>query len=197
MKIFIFRTAIVMAFLAMITSSSYSQDKGSIDEKKFNAHVKNCLKLDYIFKDSIQIYAFNFKIDIVRTDNRKNTVVKVTANDSLAYQMFPKYKGLLTSDCSFMRTGNKKFSIIIPILVFYKNHIDQPLIDMNAALNAAQSLYSPKKYNNQIDSKLPFGYVFNVIHKLHAKNGSPTDLIFLPLRTIEILNIPKKTQAEN
>lgn len=198
MKILFTTLSICTVLFITASDPTFSQTKkNGSKEDAFYKQVKNSLKLDYNFKDSVLVYAFNFKLEVVGNDKGKSKIINIIANDSLAYKMFPNYKGLYNADCTFINSRMGKFSIVIPILVFYKNHLDDPKIDMNAALNAAQSLYSTKQYNNERDSGQPFGYLFNANLQRYNGVSKPENVIFLPLRCVEILNLPRSKSETN
>lgn len=69
-----------------------------------------------ILKDSTAIYAFNFKLDIVKNKNYTR-VIQLRANDSLAYKLFPLYKKLSFIDYSALDNKKGKYTLIIPIIM--------------------------------------------------------------------------------
>lgn len=117
-------------------------------------------------KDSLVIYALNFELNIVKKQN-KTIVTSISANDSLAYTLFPFYKKLSAIDFSLIMGEKKKIRLIIPILIYgsspekmiNKDKNNNPLISFNAAVNAAYALYNPFKYNNNKDAEVPIGHL--------------------------------------
>lgn len=117
-------------------------------------------------KDSLTIYALNFELNIVKKQN-KTIVTSISANDSLAYTLFPFYKKLSAIDFSLIIGEKKNVRLIIPIMIYgsspekmiNKDKNNNPLISFNAAVNAAYALYNPFKYNNNKDAEVPIGHL--------------------------------------
>ena len=142
-------------------------------------------------KDSLAIYALNFELSISKK-NKGTIVTKIAANDSLAFILFPSYKKFSAIDFSLLMGIKNKIRLIIPILIYgsspekmiYKDKYGNPLISLNAAVNAANALYSPFKYNNIKDSGELLGHLrFKVL-----KDGKPK-ATFWEAITMEPINI--------
>ena len=94
--------------------------------------------------------------------NGKALVTTIEANDSLAFTILPSYKKLFDIDFNQLIGNRTNMRLIIPILMygsspekmFYKDKDSNPLISLNAAVNAAYALYNPSKYNNNRDAKV-------------------------------------------
>ena len=112
------------------------------------------------------IYALNFELSISKS-NKGTIVTKIAANDSLAFSIFPSYKKLSSIDFSSLMGTRSKVRVVVPILIYGSSpekmlHQDKhgnPLIDLNAAVNAAYALYRPYKYNNLKDAKELLGHI--------------------------------------
>ena len=132
---------------------------------KTNDPIKSIHKLfeETLFpsKDSLIIYAVNFEVSITKK-NGKALVTTIEANDSLAFTILPSYKKLFDIDFNQLIGNRTNMRLIIPILMygsspekmFYKDKDSNPLISLNAAVNAAYALYNPSKYNNNRDAKV-------------------------------------------
>ena len=140
--------------------------------------------------DSIYVYAFNFRIEVLRDKLGKTSVQKVGANDSLAYQVFLNYHLLKTIDYSFLGQGRKKFTVFIPVLVYFKNHNEQAVIKVNAALNAMYALYSKTHYDNEKEKDDYVGYR-NGLESRENPNYEMgySNLVYMPLSIVHLFMI--------
>lgn len=149
-------------------------------------------------KDSIALYALNFRIEIVKRKGGRTTVMEVRANDSIAYRLFPFYKRLYSVDYSVLMGTRKKITLVIPILIAnvsatakkrYSKDDGTDLIEMDAAVNAAFALYSTIPYDNVIEAKVPIGH--RVYKQIYQRNDADinTHMIYLMPHIITVLNI--------
>lgn len=155
------------------------------------------LSNDHIhLKDSLIIYALNFELNIAKRD--KGTIVtSISANDSLAFVLFPSHKKFSSIDFTSLMGAKNKIRLIIPILIhgsspekmIYKDKAGNPLISLSAAVNAAYSLYNPIKYNNNRDAEVSLGHRMFKEAKKGRKNGELWEAIFMEPIVIEIANI--------
>lgn len=145
-------------------------------------------------KDSLAIYALNFQLSISK--NKKGAILtNISANDSLAFSLFPSYKKLSAIDFSSLLVSKNKIDLIIPILIhgsspekkIYQDQEGNPLISLNAAVNAAFALYRPFKYNNMKESGLSLGHIQYKNSKSRSK--SSWEAITLEPIVIEIYNM--------
>ncbi|WP_199118585.1 hypothetical protein [Pedobacter sp. ASV28] len=149
-----------------------------------------------MLKDSLAIYAFNFELNISKK-NGNTKVTRITANDTLAFILFPEYNKLFSIDYSSLMNSKSNIRLIIPVLIYgsspekkiYKDGEGNPLISFNAAVNAAYSLYNPSKYSNIAESQVDLG---NLIYRKAKKRKVADDfweaVIMNPI-LIEIHNI--------
>jgi hypothetical protein len=147
-------------------------------------------------KDSLAIYALNFELRIVKK-KEGTQVVSIAANDSLAFSLFPSYKKFYDIDFSSLMGEKNKFRLIIPILIYgsspekmiYKDKNGNPLISLNAAINAAYALYRPAPYNNVKDSGMLPGHLRFKDAKNNRLNPSFWEAITMEPFSIVINNI--------
>ena len=181
-------------FISLLSYQIYAQDTKVNKGVAFQKKIGKALKLEHsLIRDSVLIYALNFQLNITRHQTDKTIVTSIAANDSLAYKLFPDYRKLSAIDYGFLGTGRKKFKVLIPVLVFYKNHKEKAKIDVDAALNATHALFSPGKYNNELDKYESMPYRYGLQTRLNPKYDEEFEnMVFLPIYYIEILNIEKK-----
>ncbi len=135
----------------------------SFEKRFYNIFVLNSLRG---FEDSVAIYSINFRVTIVKNSDTQTVVTKIVANDSLGYKVFPRYKDLEKINFTSLLGTKNEAVLVIPILIHgattdkirHRNKNGDPLINMQAAINAAYALYSDVPYNNIEDSEkyLPF-----------------------------------------
>ena len=143
-------------------------------------------------KDSLIIFAINFTLTFEKKVG-KLLPKKITANDSLAYQLFPSYKKLRNIDFSAVLGTNTSTELFIPILIYgaspdkmyNKDQEGRPLINLNAAVNASLALTSDKRYSNLNSSDESFGRIKSTQPNRLFKNKT----IMEPY-IITIMNIP-------
>lgn len=118
-----------------------------------------------ILKDSVAMYAINFKIDVIKDKHNKTSVTKITANDSLGYILFPQNTELKKLDYTeLFLAGEKKISIIMPILIYmhtekdikYRDTSGKPLISLQSAANTAFHLYTDFPYSNLKEGQVTY-----------------------------------------
>lgn len=147
-------------------------------------------------KDSLAIYALNFEIDISKKE-KITVVTNITANDSLAFKLFPSYKSFYNLDFSSLMIGRNKIKLVVPILIYegspekitYRDKDGNPLISFNAAVNAAYALYSPLKYSNQNDANVPIGHRLYKSSKDKNQKVKLRELMIIEPIHIEIFNV--------
>lgn len=145
-------------------------------------------------KDSPAIYALNFQISISKKNN-KAVVTAISANDNLAFSLFPSYKKILKIDFGPIMKNQKKINLIFPILVYgdspektkYTDEKGKALISLEAAAQAAYALYNPSKYHNISNGKIA-DKASNMNNSLISKNGTWQAITMQPLVTV-IANI--------
>lgn len=67
--------------------------------------------------DSTMIIGFSFKISVQENEKRIKQVISITANDSVAYKLFPNYESLKKIDYKLFMKDKNKADFIIPILI--------------------------------------------------------------------------------
>jgi len=201
MKIFINIYIVSLCILLTISTQSNAQAPVKITKSTFmksmDSFVNGGFKQDGL-KDSIALYAINFRIDILKKPGGKIQVTNVSANDSLAYKLFPYYKKLYAIDYSTVIGNRKKVSLIIPILISnvsatakkeYVKADGSNLVEMNAAVNAAFAMYSTIKYDNQKEANISlYERLYKSKNYKEEQDFNP-DKVFLTPYVIKIVNI--------
>ena len=108
-------------------ASAQTDDLAALEKK-----VRNCLRSNLqfsVFKDSVAIYGFAFKIELNNV-NGKNVVTSVAVNDSFAEKIFPHYQMLKEVDYSAISLGKTKTTLILPVCLILKgkHRYDEELI---------------------------------------------------------------------
>ncbi len=67
--------------------------------------------------DSGMLYTFFFQINVNRDKNGKTSAVSIEASDSLACQLFPRYRVLKDLPFDIYMKDRKKASFIIPVIL--------------------------------------------------------------------------------
>jgi len=128
-------------------------------------------------KDSVAVYAINFKLEIIKNNKGKGVLNKIIATDSLGFKLFPAYKKLYSLNYSNWLNGKQKIYVIIPVLIYnisakatskYTRQDGKPLIDIETVSNA---------YSNSISSMIP------------NNNGWLNNVVLLEPYIVRILNI--------
>jgi|GEM_PF-6740906 len=187
------KMSLISILACLVSLQAFGQSKKINSQKVFEKEIADCLYLKSdLIKDSVLIYVFNFKLDIIRNINGKTKVKHITVNDSLAYKLFPTYKKLYDIDYRHLGQKRQQFSVVVPVLIFYKNHNDNAMISMNAAVNAVYSLHSPIVYDNEKEKDQTPESRSGVQHSLYPNYGGELqDFVFLPIYFFSILNISK------
>lgn len=152
-------------------------------------------------KDSVAIYTLNFELHIKKL-NGKTIVTNITANDSLAFTIFPMYTKLKTINFTRLMGAKNNIRLVIPILIYgnsydkqqYKDTDGNALINFNAALNAAFALYNPTKYNNLKESKVELS---NLLHKESKNKSALWNAVIMNPIWIDITRIKNSKTADN
>lgn len=171
------RKKIIIA-CALVLTSVYALAQKRILEDPTLAIYKLLSNESINLKDSLAIYALNFELSISK-DSKGTKITNIAANDSLAFNLFPSHKKFSNIDFSLLMGKKSKIRLIVPILIYgsspekisYKDKDGNPLISLNAAVNAAYYLYNPIKYNNKEDSKVLLGHL--LVKKLKNKKQEP------------------------
>lgn len=181
---------IFLAYILILASlTAFAQKKKSNDPI---LELYKLLSSESVYvKDSLAIYALNFEL-VITKKNGKTVVANISANDSLAFSLFPSYKKISAIDFSQLMGVRKKNKLIIPILIYgsspekmiYKDKYGNPLISLNAAVNAAHALYNPFKYNNIKDSGVLLGHL-----QFKASRGGKLKVTSWEAITLEPINI--------
>lgn len=155
-----------MIFLGIISESSVAQISHTESTPDWQKEVYKTLRKDkasYVFKDSIAMYTFNFKIEIIKSKGNKTRIGKFIVSDTLLYQLFPSYKELYAIDYSSLLKGRNKINLVVPILVYnvsptgqnkYQKQDKQYLVNIETAMDIARnsliSLMSKNKFEDII-----------------------------------------------
>lgn len=135
-------------------------------------------KSRFLFKDSIAIYTYNFKLKIVRSKEDTTKVINILASDTLLYELYPNYKDLYTINYSPLLGTRNEVNLVIPILVYsisptgaskYQKQDGESVVSIESAL--------------EINQKILFS--------LLPKSGFEEVVLFKPV-IIKILNINDK-----
>lgn len=116
----------------------------------------------------------------------------ITANDSLAYKLFPSYKKLAFINFSPILGTNAELEVVIPILVYgsspqrvlYKDENGQPFINFNSAINSALALNSDKRYDNLTGANEMSGFF-----KVSKRSRIFRNIIFMETYIVHIVNV--------
>lgn len=115
-----FKRQFLLLVLSFITFQAlYAQshkDPSKLEEERvMNFFIKNAPWKTT--KDSTMVYAFAFKA-LVKKDHQGNVhLISLTATDSVAYQVFPKYKFLETVNYKLFMRGKSNATFIFPIVI--------------------------------------------------------------------------------
>ena len=123
------------------------------DEQKFRSYSKTMSRVlsvegGSVKEDSVYLYSFNFQVEFSKNSVGRLIAGNLSVNDSLAYKIFPKYNSIKEIDFSFLHANKERFKVVIPVIVYFKNHKEKTVIDFDAALNATYSINMPTKTNN-------------------------------------------------
>ena len=111
----------ISILLCTILAKAQAQEK-KIDEPGI-AIFKLFADADIKLKDSVAIYTLNFELHIKKL-NGKTIVTNITANDSLAFTIFPMYNKLKTINFTRLMGAKNNIRLVIPILI-YGNSYDK------------------------------------------------------------------------
>ncbi|QNK64822.1 hypothetical protein H7F33_10220 [Pedobacter sp. PAMC26386] len=151
-----------------------------------------------VLKDSISLYAINFRIDLTKNNAGKIEVSQIVANDSLAYKLFPSYKRFYSIDYNSLLGVRKKIRLIVPILIAnisetakktYKKEDGSSLIDIQSAINTAYSLYSTISYNNLKEAEIPVEHRIQKSKMDTNNDRTSKDIVYLNPYIVQIVNI--------
>ncbi|MEN0095924.1 MAG: hypothetical protein AAGB30_11115 [Pedobacter sp.] len=158
------KTLISLCVAVLITSTLKSQTP--IDSNVMVSVFKNLSTGNIAPRDSVALYSLNLQLEVVR--GKSGTIVKnISANDKLAFSIFPNYEKLKNLNYSLYMGGKNEIILVIPVLLIssspehtrYKDKDGNALINFNAAANAAFSLYNPSTYDNIGDGKEQLDHV--------------------------------------
>lgn len=163
-----FKLTLLIGFLAnFFNISLFAQDiaqKGGnslLEKDIYTVFLKNNPKP--LLKDSSMVYAFSFKINILKHKDGKSTAINISANDSTAYTLFPNYKLLYKINYSPLLGIDKKATLIIPLFIYTVKSDDikkqdqkKSLITMDAAINALYQTYTSVNSDEQTGKIVAF-----------------------------------------
>lgn len=108
-------------------------------------------KSSYVFKDSIAMYAFDFKLKIVKTKDNGGKLKQLFVSDSLLYELFPNYQAFYNVDFSALLRKRNEVNVVIPILVYsvsptgqsrYQRQDGQPLVSVESAMEITEKSFT-------------------------------------------------------
>ena len=180
---------LVSILILSMASQVYAQN----DKHKFTLYSKTMekilsVKVGSVREDSVYLYAFNFQLGLSKNNAGKLIAGQLSVNDSLAYKIFPKYNLLKAIDFSFLQPNRKKFKVIIPVIVYFKNHKEKTMIDFDAALNATYSINMPTKTSNH-NPVIPLGHREFLEEKSRENFSDFRDYIYMPVSVVELIMI--------
>lgn len=188
-----FLSSPILSFSQLSTGVSKQKDRvlktiDSIFIKGFDQH---------ILKDSVAIYAINFRLKIARNKKGSAMVTEINANDSLGYRLFPSYKKLYSINYNALLGSKEKIILLIPVLIsntssekrIYKKPDGSPLIDLGAALNAAYGLSSDMPYSNEQEAGVALNHrIFKYYNRTPKAADRLRDVVLLNPYVWEIVN---------
>lgn len=160
-----FTKTLLLTFL-VIFQAAYLFAQTTDNEKQFSVIEKKIYRIflygnpGRVLKDSVSIYAINFRLTLEKKNDSQTTVSKIVVNDSLGYKLYPRYKELYDTNFIDLMGSDSHATLLIPILIYnatenkirYKDENYMALINMQAAINAAYALYSTTAYSNLSDA---------------------------------------------
>lgn len=117
MKRFKFISTILTLFAIHHLAHSQNLEHKIQNEKK---KIQNFFLKDLPWKntpDSTMTIGFSFKISVLENEKGAKPVISLTASDSIAYKLFPKYEALKKIDYRLFMRDKKKADFIIPVLI--------------------------------------------------------------------------------
>lgn len=155
MKRFKFISTILILFAINQLAHSQNLEHKIQNEKK---KIKDLFLKDLSWKntpDSTMIIGFSFKIRVEQNENNLIQIISITANDSIAYKLFPKYHSLKKIDYRLFMREKKKADFIIPVLIEIVGHYQE---DYNTSENLL------KFYKENIFRREMFKEIRNMLH---------------------------------
>ncbi len=188
------KKAFLIATLILFGSILRAQNK-KIDDPTLAVY-KLLTEQNIEIKDSLIIYSLNFELTISKVENR-TIVTNISANDSLAFQLFPSYKRFSAINFTTLMGSKNKIKLLIPILIYgsspekmtHKDEEGNPLISLNAAVNAAYALYSPLKYDNERDAGVSLNHLLFKSSQDKKRDMQVREVMIMEPITIRIYTI--------
>lgn len=177
-----FKTLLAVIILGLFPLFSSAQQTSSVPdwERKINKVLAND-KSHAVIKDSVALYTFNVKLEIVKNKNGKTATSGMIASDDLFYKVFPNYKELNNIDYSSLLSIRKKVTLVIPVIIYntsatgtsqYNRQDKTALISLETAANTTAKAFS--FMNNTSPSQ---DYIFvnpRLIHVINKNDKEPT-----------------------
>ncbi len=91
-------------------------DLKKIEIKKIEKYFNDNTPWDRV-KDTSQIYAFAFKVNVSKISKNKFKVTSIESNDSIAYQLYPGYQFLKNINYGLFMNDRKSYSFIFPVIL--------------------------------------------------------------------------------
>ena len=179
-----------ITLVSVLVLSMIGQGYAQNDKHKFTLYSKTTSRIlsvepGSVREDSVYLYAFNFQLELSKNSAGKLTAGKLSVNDSMAYKIFPKYNLIKAIDFSFLHANRKKFKVIIPVIVYFKNHKDKTTIDFDAALNATYSINMPTKTSND-HPVIPIGHREFLEEKSRENFSDFRNNIYMPVIIVHL-----------
>ncbi len=96
------------------------QDAVYTEQKRIEDFFSNNIPINTT-KDSNMVYAFAFKAVVKKDTKGKAQLISLTANDTIAYTIYPKYKFLETINYGLFMKDRKQAIFIFPVLLDIAN----------------------------------------------------------------------------
>ncbi|HEY0670060.1 MAG TPA: hypothetical protein VGD22_17900, partial [Sphingobacteriaceae bacterium] len=129
--------------------------------------IYNIFSSDSIFKtlpDSNKVYAFAFKASVKRDSIGNISVLKLTANDPIAYTIYPNYKLLQSIDYSLFMDGRDQATFLFPVLL-QVGHAEDKTPAQFYSYEIAMKMFDSKNTESDITERIYFGPFISVIDK--------------------------------
>lgn len=173
----------VFAFLGMGNMCSFGQATQTDPIPNWQRAVNKVLfkeKSSYVFKDSIAMYTYNFKLKITKSKDDKSMVRQLLVSDSLLHDLFPNYKEFYSINFNSLLGKRREVNLVIPVLVFnlsptgqsyYKRQDGQPLVSITYVMETMQRLLVSLVPNNNFEDEVLLEPVVIQILNLRGKEA--------------------------
>ncbi|MFC1225580.1 hypothetical protein ACFE6N_17355 [Pedobacter sp. BG31] len=178
-----FNTLLLVIILGLTPLFSNAQKTSSIPdwERKIHKVLAND-KSHAVIKDSIALYCFNVKLEIVKNKTGKPEIGRMVASDNLFYKIFPNYNELKTIDYRTLLGVKRQATLVIPVIIYntsktasskYNRQGEVALISLETAANTTARAFS---FIDNASGSGSQNYVFanpRVIHVINKNDKEP------------------------